>query len=100
MTPRRPLALLPLLLLLGCHDEPTFVITFAPQDLTAAPAATTAPPRAADASTAVVPVAPSKDAGAAARTTPTPPATAIACKAAGDCAVAPVDCCDCSSGGK
>jgi hypothetical protein len=96
MTQKFSFALLSLLLL-ACHDEPTFVITFAPQDLTAA-AATPRVDQAPSTTAAVT----ATDGGAAVAKTAPPPSTtpAIACKVAGDCAVAPVECCDCNSGGK
>jgi hypothetical protein len=76
--------------LVGCREEPTIVIKFEPNDL-----AGTAKPRdlatAPDLATAAVEkkAPPEKKKGAPAE-----------CKAAADCVLEPLDCCDCANGGK
>jgi hypothetical protein len=80
--------------LAACHEEPTIVIKFEPNDLAGAaarPADLGAPPKPA-ADLAVV---------AADKTTPTKRKPAAAeCKHAADCVVVPAECCDCANGGK
>jgi hypothetical protein len=114
------------LLLCGCQREPTIVVRFEPNDLAGATAAPPAPAAEKPAVAAEKPAvaadkpavaadkpaakpAPVTDKPAAAADKPAPmtdkPAVAAdkgaaACKSAADCAVAPVDCCDCSQGGK
>jgi len=68
--------LLGLFLVGGCKEEPTIVITFAPQDLSARPRDLAQAARAAD-------MAPTGD----------------ACKSDGDCALIQAGCCDCNHGG-
>jgi hypothetical protein len=79
----------------GCHEEPPIVIKFEPVD-----AAATAP-RTKVAPLADAAIATASDAGAA-KAHATAPATSpqAACKAAADCVVVPVECCDCANGGK
>jgi hypothetical protein len=72
----------PLTLPAGCKEEPTIVITFAPQDLAARPADLAKPvdlARPADLATA---------------------ATGDPCKKDADCTRAKADCCDCNAGGR
>jgi hypothetical protein len=72
-------------LLAACHEEPPIVIKFEPADLSAKKQVVDAstPPPAVDASA------------------PAPQAkSANECKKAADCALEPVECCDCANGGK
>ena len=76
------------LLLTGCREEPTIVITFEPQDLAARPPPDlvarrdlASPPALASPSTTVA-------------------ATGDRCKRDEDCTLVKADCCDCSAGGK
>jgi hypothetical protein len=83
------------LLVVGCREEPTIVIKFEPNDLGKSAVAA----KVADMAEAAKPPAdmtvvaekapPGKKKGAAAE-----------CKAAADCVVAPLECCDCANGGK
>jgi hypothetical protein len=82
--------LLVLSLLAGCHDEPTIVITFTPQDLAGAQRDLARP--AADAGT-IARAAP--DAGAA-----KPAPAADKCARDADCVLVQDGCCPCSAGGK
>jgi hypothetical protein len=79
--------------LVGCREEPTIVIKFEPNDL-----AGTAKPR--DLAT----TSSGADLGAAAVEKKAPPekkkGAAAECKAAADCVLEPLDCCDCANGGK
>jgi hypothetical protein len=82
-------AIVLLLALAGCREEPTIVIKFEPAaDAAQAPRAASvdAAPAAAAAPVAVVPVAEK--------------ARAAECKSDDDCTVEPVECCDCANGGK
>jgi hypothetical protein len=84
-------ALVPsLLMLVACHSEPTFVITFAPQD----GGATVARSATRDAA-----LAPQPDAALAAEIR-TPAKAAHECKSARDCVLVSADCCGCSAGGR
>jgi|GEM_PF-2628665 len=76
-------------LLFGCHEEPSIVIKFEPNDLAGSVTASVK----IDAGTAQK-VVPPADAGA---TKPT--ATGAACKVAADCVAIKADCCDCNNGG-
>jgi hypothetical protein len=84
--------------LVACRDEPTIVIKFEPNDMTAA-AAARAP--SVDAAPAVAaPKAPA-DLGAAAKgPIALVPDKKSECKTAADCVVEPAECCDCANGGK
>jgi hypothetical protein len=68
----------------GCHEEPTIVIKFEPNDATVKPDQA----RPADMSRAAD-MTPAKAA-----------APKHECKRAADCAVEPLDCCDCANGGR
>ena len=78
--------------LFGCHEEPTIVIKFEPNDLagTAAskPADMALPPGRADLAVAAAGTPAEKKKGKP------------ECKVAADCVVEPLDCCDCANGGK
>lgn len=82
----------------GCHDEPTIVITFAPQDLAGGArdlaAAKVALAPASDGGTAVTRAA--ADGGAA----KTAAQAVEKCARDADCVLAQDGCCACSSGGK
>lgn len=91
------------LLVSGCKQEPTIVIKFEPNDMTggkgaAADLASRAPAdlggRAAD--LAASKAAAGKAAGAQAGGK----RAGAECRVAADCAVEPLDCCDCANGGK
>ena len=76
------------LLLTGCREEPTIVITFEPQDLAPRP-----PPD----------FAVRRDLASPPDQRPPPTAAAASgdrCKRDDDCALVKADCCDCSAGGK
>lgn len=92
---RATVAVLLLLGVVGCREEPTIVIKFEPNDMTgiapSKPGDMTAPPtKGADL--------------AVAETTPKKgfqkKGAAPECKVAADCVVEPLDCCDCANGGK
>lgn len=83
----------------GCREEPTIVIKFEPNDLAGVAA------KPADLGAAAKPA----DLGVAAKPADLagPPAAekkkkskAAECKAAADCVLEPIDCCDCANGGK
>jgi len=75
--------------LLGCHEEPTIVIKFEPNDLAQRAHVDAATPK---------PVA--RDAGAVEAAVPAKPvAKGATCKTAADCVAIKVDCCDCNNGG-
>lgn len=93
---------------IGCHEEPTIVIKFEPNDLTvtsaraaATPTNTEPPDLSVRPSDMAQPRAPS-DLGARSKTKPPKAAKAAGseCKVASDCVVEPIDCCDCANGGK
>ena len=75
----------------GCREEPTIVIKFEPNDLAGASKPADMSLMAAKAADLAVAEkrAPEKKRGAA-----------VECKAAGDCVLEPLDCCDCANGGK
>ena len=71
----------------GCHEEPTIVIKFEPNDATVKPLDLARPAdmtRAADLATVKTAAKSGKP----------------ECKRAADCVVQPVDCCDCANGGR
>jgi hypothetical protein len=74
------------LMLFACHEEPTIVIKFEPNDLGQ---------KAADLATARVDMTAPRDLAGA-----TAAKTARQCKTTSDCTVEPVECCDCNQGGK
>jgi hypothetical protein len=80
----------------GCHEEPTIVIKFEPNDLsgvkTSADLSTLPTTRPADMTIAAATTTTAKTAAK--------PKAALECKAPTDCVVVPVDCCDCANGGK
>lgn len=93
---RATVAVLLLLGVVGCREEPTIVIKFEPNDMTgiapSKPADMTAAPATKGADLAVAETTPKKGfqkKGA-------PPE----CRVAADCVVEPLDCCDCANGGK
>jgi hypothetical protein len=69
----------------SCHEEPTIVIRFEPNDSDVAPS-----PQASIASAPVVAASPAPAAVAKRRE----------CKVAADCVAEPEECCDCMNGGK
>lgn len=89
-----------LLLALGaCHEEPTIVIKFEPNDLAAA-AARRDGGSAAKATPADGGVKAAVDGGAkAASPAPKDDPKQTACKSDADCVAIPADCCGCSAGG-
>lgn len=72
----------------ACHEEPTIVIKFEPNDMSGAKSADLAP-RSVAADLAMAPPTSGK-----------PVAKTAECKVAADCVVEPIDCCDCANGGK
>ncbi len=82
---RATVVALTLLALAGCHEEPTIVIKFEPNDMGGRPPAVDLAKAPAPADLAV---AAKKEKGKP------------ECKVAADCVVEPSDCCDCANGGK
>lgn len=81
-------------LVVGCREEPTIVIKFEPNDLGGKSAVAA---KVADMAEAAKPA----DLAVAAKVPPGAKKGAAAeCKAAADCVVAPLECCDCANGGK
>ncbi len=78
-----------LMALLACHEEPTIVIKFEPNDL--------AQRASTDAGAAPKQVA--RDAGAADAGAKLVVVKGAACKTAADCVAVKADCCDCNNGG-
>jgi hypothetical protein len=78
--------------LLACREEPTIVIKFEPNDLSGVKPADLAAHPAGESQPIDLGVAKKPAAGKA-----SPKAE---CKAATDCVLEPIDCCDCANGGK
>jgi hypothetical protein len=83
----------------GCREEPTIVIKFEPNDMSGVKVADMSARKPADLATApadLAVVAAKGGAGKAAKAGK----GAAECKAAADCVIEPVECCDCANGGK
>jgi hypothetical protein len=90
---RAVVAALMLSCLAACHEEPTIVIKFEPNDLAGAAAR----PVDLGAPAAARAVA---DLAVAAADKSAHKKPALECKKAADCVVVPAECCDCANGGK
>jgi hypothetical protein len=78
----------------GCREEPTIVIKFEPNDMVGAHKAadmSSAAPKPADLAVAVLEKRPLPD---------KKKGVPAECKAAADCVLEPMECCDCANGGK
>src|SRR5437870_1347439 len=89
-------AWLGLVLLCACHEEPTIVIKFEPNDLSTAATATSRKPTAPAVSDGG---ARPHDAGSRA-VDKAPISAAPECAHTADCVVVPEECCDCANGGQ
>ena len=92
-----------LLAISACHKEPPIVIKFEPMDA-ATSRGTVAATDAGSTTTATAPALPDAGARAESAAAAAPSARKDAkpgeCKAASDCEVVPVECCDCANGGQ
>ena len=82
----------------SCHEEPTIVIRFEPNDMSGVRAASPRP-SASPAAAAVV-AAPSPAPAHESQKGVTKKKLAVECHKPADCVVMPVECCDCANGGK
>lgn len=84
----------------GCREEPTIVIKFEPNDLSGKATSSATRPADLGAPAATAPADLAVPAKAAATSPKQTKGKAAECKAAADCVLVPLDCCDCANGGK